>query len=38
MAGRGFNFMTEDSNRVRDIAKQEGAVYMANSGLLFHRR
>ena len=38
MATCGFNFMTEDSNRVRSIAQQEGAVYMARSGLIFHRR
>jgi len=38
MARYGFNLMTEDSDRVRGIAQQEGAIYMANSGLLFNHK
>ena len=34
----GYTLLVEDSNRVRAIAKQEGAIWMAGSGLVFHRR
>jgi hypothetical protein len=35
---RGYNLMVEDTNRVRGIAKQERAVFMERSGLIFHRK
>lgn len=35
---RGYNLMAEDTNRIREIAGQEGALYAHNSGLIFHRR
>jgi SAM-dependent methyltransferase len=34
----GYNLMAEDTNRIREIAQQEGALYVHNSGLIFHRR
>jgi SAM-dependent methyltransferase len=37
LCGCGYNFMAEDTNRIREIAQQEGAVYAYNSGLVFHR-
>jgi hypothetical protein len=33
-----YKLMVEDTNRVRDIAAKEGAVYMEKSGLVFHRK
>jgi hypothetical protein len=38
VSARGYNFLVEDSGRIRAIAQQEGAVYVQQSGLLFHRR
>lgn len=35
---RGYNLMAEDTNRIREIARQESALYAHNSGLIFHRR
>ena len=35
---RGFNLLQEDTNRIRAIARNERAIYMQNSGLLFHRK
>jgi SAM-dependent methyltransferase len=35
---RGYNFLVEDTNRIRAIATEECAIYMQNSGLLFHRK
>ncbi|MCC6888165.1 MAG: methyltransferase domain-containing protein [Hyphomicrobiales bacterium] len=34
----GYSLMVEDTNRIRSIAQQERAVYLQNSGLLFHRK
>lgn len=38
LAARGYTLMVEDTNRIRTLGKQERAVYMENSGLLFHRK
>ena len=38
VSGRGYNFLAEDTNRIRAIAQSERAVYMQNTGLLFHRK
>jgi SAM-dependent methyltransferase len=38
LTARDYNLMAEDTNRVREIAQQERAVYAQNSGLIFHRR
>jgi SAM-dependent methyltransferase len=35
---RGFNYLVEDSRRIRELARQDGAIYLANSGLVFARR
>ncbi len=35
---RGYSLMVEDTNRVRRLAKQERALYMERSGLVFHRK
>jgi SAM-dependent methyltransferase len=35
---RGYNLLTEDTNRIRTLAAQEHAIYTHNSGLLFHRK
>ena len=34
----GYNLMVEDTNRIRVLGKQEHAVYIENTGLLFHRK
>ena len=34
----GFSHLVEDSDRIRRIAQQEGAKYLANTGLVFARR
>jgi SAM-dependent methyltransferase len=38
MAQNGYALMVEDTHRVRDIAAAEGATYLQQSGLLFHKR
>jgi hypothetical protein len=38
LTARGYNLLAGDTSRVREIAQQEGAVYVHNSGLVFHRR
>jgi hypothetical protein len=35
---RGYKLMVEDTNRVRGLAKQERAIFMERSGLVFHRK
>jgi hypothetical protein len=34
----GYKLMLEDSNRLRAAAGKDGAVYMVQSGLVFHRK
>jgi hypothetical protein len=36
--GRGYNLLAEDTTRIRELAKQERAIYLEKTGLLFHRR
>lgn len=38
VSSRGYNLLHEDTNRIRAIAGQERAIYMHNSGLVFHRK
>jgi hypothetical protein len=38
MDQRGYNLLTEDTNRIRSIAQQERALYMQSTGLLFHKK
>jgi len=38
VTARGYNLMAEDTDRIREIAQQEGALYVQSSGLIFHRR
>jgi hypothetical protein len=38
VSDRGYNLLHEDTNRIRLLAAQERAIYMHNSGLLFHRK
>jgi SAM-dependent methyltransferase len=35
MRRRGYSYLEEDSNRIRDLAWSEGARYLAASGLIF---
>lgn len=35
MASRGYVFLEEDSQRIRNLAEADGAVFMARTGLLF---
>jgi|ERR1035437_4334955 hypothetical protein len=35
---RGYNLLIEDTNRVRNMAAQDGAIYVQKTGLLFHRK
>jgi hypothetical protein len=35
MRRRGFSYLEEDSNRIRHLARSEGARYVAASGLIF---
>jgi hypothetical protein len=37
VSAQGYRLLMEDTNRVRDIAAQDGAVYVQTSGLIFHR-
>lgn len=37
VCSRGYNLLIEDSNRIRNLAAKDGAVYVNRSGLLFHR-
>ena len=38
VSNRGYSLLHEDTNRIRLLAAQERAIYMHNSGLLFHRK
>jgi hypothetical protein len=38
VSDRGYNLLHEDTDRIRLLAAQERAIYMHNSGLLFHRK
>jgi hypothetical protein len=35
---RGYTLIKEETERVRQLAKQERAIYLEKTGLLFHRR
>jgi hypothetical protein len=35
MRRRGYSYLEEDSNRIRQLAAGEGARYVAASGLIF---
>lgn len=35
---KGYNLLQEDTKRVRKLAETDGAIYMAQSGLMFGRR
>jgi hypothetical protein len=37
ISGRGYNLLMEDTNRIREMAAQDRAIYIQNTGLLFHR-
>lgn len=37
MALAGYRVLAEDTNRIRKIAAEEGAIYMARTGILFSR-
>jgi len=34
----GFDYLAEDTRKVRKIAEQDGAIYLQRTALLFHRR
>lgn len=36
MTGYGFSLLEEDTNRVKQLAAQDGARYLSESGLVFH--
>jgi SAM-dependent methyltransferase len=38
ISARGYNLMADDTERIRELARQDGAVYMQSTGMLFHRR
>ncbi|HEY1475543.1 MAG TPA: hypothetical protein VGF53_15820 [Pseudolabrys sp.] len=38
IGARGYNLLHEDTHRIRHLAGVERAIYMQNSGLLFHRK